>query len=296
MTHSWRWTLIVVLMVSGVGVGLAVGPLDAQQSNVLVAKKVAAPPPFEPALGGAWQSAPELTVTVRGGRNLPEGRTDVRLRALYTADTIYILMQYKDPDRERPARTLAEAGRRVLAEAQGSERQGRRQQPLLRRQDGDPLEHQLAGLRGQGLHVGLPHRRGQALRQQVHRERRRAPGHVALEGRAHRAVRARSTTSTSTAPGTTRRKPRRPGRKSDPKTGGGYVDNVSDDKKGPKFALQGQPASAAVLDHGRRQGAAGRVEVQGRRRGARHHRSARSRAIGATSRPSTPGRTACGPS
>lgn len=29
------------------------------------------------------------------------------------------------------------------------------------------------------------------------------------------------------------------GRKSDPKTGGGYTDNVSDDKKGPKFALKG---------------------------------------------------------
>ena len=29
------------------------------------------------------------------------------------------------------------------------------------------------------------------------------------------------------------------GRKSDPKTGGGYVDNVSDDKKGPKFASKG---------------------------------------------------------
>ena len=29
------------------------------------------------------------------------------------------------------------------------------------------------------------------------------------------------------------------GRKTDPKTGGGYVDNVSEDKKGPKFALKG---------------------------------------------------------
>jgi hypothetical protein len=29
------------------------------------------------------------------------------------------------------------------------------------------------------------------------------------------------------------------GRKTEPKTGGGYVDNVSDDKKGPKFALKG---------------------------------------------------------
>jgi hypothetical protein len=31
----------------------------------------------------------------------------------------------------------------------------------------------------------------------------------------------------------------RAGRKSDPKTGGGYADNVTDDKKGPKFALKG---------------------------------------------------------
>ena len=29
------------------------------------------------------------------------------------------------------------------------------------------------------------------------------------------------------------------GRKSDPKTGGGYADNVTDDKKMPKFALAG---------------------------------------------------------
>ena len=29
------------------------------------------------------------------------------------------------------------------------------------------------------------------------------------------------------------------GRKSDPKTGGGYANNVSDDKKGPKWALKG---------------------------------------------------------
>jgi Ethylbenzene dehydrogenase len=33
------------------------------------------------------------------------------------------------------------------------------------------------------------------------------------------------------------------GRKSDPKTGGGYADNLSEDKKGPRFALAGnQPA------------------------------------------------------
>ena len=63
------------------------------------------------------------------------------------------------------------------------------------------------------------------------------------------------------------------GRKSDPKTGGGYVDNVSDDKKG-EVRPQGQQACAALLDRGGREGGVRRLEVQGRRRGPKHHRRA----------------------
>ena len=32
-----------------------------------------------------------------GGANLPGGTTDVVIRALYTSDTVYFLVQYKDP-------------------------------------------------------------------------------------------------------------------------------------------------------------------------------------------------------
>ncbi len=41
----------------------------------------------------------------------------------------------------------------------------------------------------------------------------------------------------------TKEKAKEAGRKSDPKTGGGYSDNQTDDKKGPKFGAKGnQPA------------------------------------------------------
>ena len=55
MRRSWISTLIGGVVAAGVGVGLAVGPLDAQQKMTLVARKATAPPPFEPAPGPAWQ-------------------------------------------------------------------------------------------------------------------------------------------------------------------------------------------------------------------------------------------------
>ena len=109
-------------------------------------------------MDATWKKAPPLTVKAVGGKNLPGGSTEVTLRAVYAADTVYFLDAVQGPDRQRPARAVAEAGRRLLEAAQGPQRQGRGQQPLLRGQAGDHLEHQLAGLRAEGLHGGLPHR------------------------------------------------------------------------------------------------------------------------------------------
>ncbi|HKW52033.1 MAG TPA: hypothetical protein VJQ53_09895, partial [Candidatus Eisenbacteria bacterium] len=52
---------------------------------------------MEPALGEAWKDAKPLIVKAVGGKNLPGGSTEVTLRSIYTADTVYFLMQYKDP-------------------------------------------------------------------------------------------------------------------------------------------------------------------------------------------------------
>jgi Ethylbenzene dehydrogenase len=238
MTHLWRWTLVVVLMVSGVGVGLAVGTLDAQQSNVLVAKKVAAPPPFEPALGGAWQSAPELTVTLRGGRNLPEGRTDVRLRALHTADTIYILMQYKDP---------TESVRRGpwLKQADGSWQ--KLKDPNDKGGDNNLYyEDKMAVL----WNINSPAFEAKGCMSACHVGEGKPFGNKYTASATERldmwhwkGVRTGYTGQVDDqyVDGTRYdpEKAKEAGRKSDPKTGGGYVDNVSDDKKGPKFALKG---------------------------------------------------------
>ena len=96
MQGSARWLLALVMVSAGLLIGLATRPLDAQQ-NVLVSKKAAAPPPMEPTISDAWKAAPPLTVKAVGGKNLPGGSTDVTLRSVHTGDTVYFLVQYKDP-------------------------------------------------------------------------------------------------------------------------------------------------------------------------------------------------------
>src|SRR6266542_2273999 len=94
MKHSWKWILPMVVL--GLAIGLRVGQGDAQQKNVVVATKVAAAPALDGTLDAAWKAAQPLTVKAVGGRNLPGGSTEVSLRAVYSGDTVYFLMQYKD--------------------------------------------------------------------------------------------------------------------------------------------------------------------------------------------------------
>lgn len=96
MTRSWIKTSVAMLAVAGLLIGLAAPPAAAQAKNVLVAKKVAAPPAVDGTLDAAWKSAPETTVKVVGGRNLPSGSTEVTMRALYSGDTAYFMYTYKD--------------------------------------------------------------------------------------------------------------------------------------------------------------------------------------------------------
>src|SRR5512134_537521 len=87
---------LAAITVAAVVIGLGAGPIDAQQKNVLVAKKVAAAPPLDGTLDGAWKSAAGLTVKAMGGKNHPGGSTEITTRAVYTEDTVYFHVQYKD--------------------------------------------------------------------------------------------------------------------------------------------------------------------------------------------------------
>ena len=55
MRRSWNWSLVAVLLTVGIALGLGVGTVDAQQKNLLISKKVSAPPPMDPAMGEAWK-------------------------------------------------------------------------------------------------------------------------------------------------------------------------------------------------------------------------------------------------
>jgi hypothetical protein len=68
--------------------------------NVLVAAKVAAPPTLDgnPS-DAAWAAAKPIKVALSGGANFAggKGETNATLKAVYSGDTVYFLIQYDDP-------------------------------------------------------------------------------------------------------------------------------------------------------------------------------------------------------
>lgn len=65
--------------------------------NTLVAKKVAAAPRLD-AADPAWSAARPLALEMTGGANFGgTGKTTGTLKAVYTADSLYLMVQYRDP-------------------------------------------------------------------------------------------------------------------------------------------------------------------------------------------------------
>ncbi len=82
-----------------VGLALAVafcGPALAQ--NTLTAAKVAQAPKLDAlAADPAWAKAPELKFQIKNGQNFDGGNSNVAMKAVYTSDMLYLLVQYADP-------------------------------------------------------------------------------------------------------------------------------------------------------------------------------------------------------
>jgi hypothetical protein len=238
MKRSWKWMLPVLLLVAGFGLALVAGPLEAQQKNVLVAKKVTAAPALDGTMDAAWQGAEPLTVKAVGGKNLPGGTTEITLRAVYTPDTVYFYTQYKDP-------TLSARRSPWVKQPDGSWKQ-------LKDPDDKGGDNNLyyedklamawsissAAFEQRGClsacHTGEGKPYGNKYTQNA--------GEL-LDLWHWKSVRTGSVGQFDNqyVDNTRYDKEKAPeaGRKSDPKTGGGYADNVSDDKKGPKWALPG---------------------------------------------------------
>jgi hypothetical protein len=238
MSRIGTWTTLAVLLAAGIGLGLFVGQPEAQQKNVLVAKKVTAAPPMEPAMGDAWKDAPPLAVKAVGGKNLPGGTTEVTMRSVYSGDMIYFLVEYKD---------ATESVKRSpwVKQADGSWQ--KLKDPNDKGGDNNVYyEDKMAVIWA----INAPAFEQKGCLSACHTGEGKPYGNKYTAAAGERldmwhwkGVRTGSVGQVDDqyVDNTKYDKEKAPeaGRKSDPKTGGGYVDNVSDDKKGPKFALAG---------------------------------------------------------
>ena len=238
MTRSWKWIPAAVLVTAGLVIGLSAGALDAQPKNVLVAKKVSAPPPMEPAMSDAWKDALPLTVKVLGGKNLPGGSTEVTVRSVYAGVTIYFLVSYKDATqsyRRGPWVKQADGSWAKLKDPddKGGDNNKYYEDKMAMIWNISSAAFEAKGCMsachtGQGKPFGNKYTdaAGERLDMWHLKGVRTAPvGQIDdqyVDNTRYDPVKSPNA-----------------GRKTEPKTGGGYVDNVSDGKKGPKFALKG---------------------------------------------------------
>ena len=237
MKQWWSLFLAAVAVAAGVVVGLTAGPLDAQTKNVLAAKKVAAAPATDGSLDAAWNGATPLAVKAIGGKNFPGSSTEITLRAAYTADTVYFHMQYKDP---------TESVKRSpwVKQADGSWKQLK--DPADKGGDNNTYyEDKMAmiwainspGFEAKGCMAGCHTGEGKPFGNKY------LPSGEKADIWHWKGVRTGTIGQIDDQwlDDTKYDKEKSPeaGRKSDPKTGGGYADNVNEAKSGPKFALKG---------------------------------------------------------
>jgi hypothetical protein len=223
-----------LLLLAGIGLGFPIAG-GAQAANVLTARRATAAPVLDGRVDAAWEALPALRFKAVGGRNFSGGATEATLRALYTSDTLYLLLQYKDAtesERRAPWQKQDDGSWKKLSDP--ADKGGDNNvfyedkfaviwdinSPSFAQQgclavchlgEGKPYGNKY--VKEEGARLDLWHWKGQVDDQYV--DATRYDKEKAPEA----------------------------GRKSDPKTGGGYTDNVAEDKKGPKFALKGDKAA-----------------------------------------------------
>src|SRR4029453_4629165 len=238
MRPRWNWVLPVAALSAAIAAGLAAGRVAAKQKNVLPPKKVSTAPPMEPAMSDAWKDAQPLAVKAIGGKNLPGGSTEVTLRSVYAGDTVYFLMQYKDPTQSfqrSPWVKQADASWKQLKD------------PDDKGGDNNKYyEDKMAII----WNISSPAFGARGWMAAFHTGEGKPFGNKYLPNPDEKAdiwhwksVRTGSVGQIDDQylDGTRYDKDKTPeaGRKSDPKAGGGYADNVNDAKNGPRFALKG---------------------------------------------------------
>ncbi len=89
-------SVVAVLVLIGGLLWVAVPRTTAQQPELRAVKTPTAPI-VDGQVDQIWSRAQEVAIPVSGGANLKNGLTTVRMRALYTADSVYFLITWADP-------------------------------------------------------------------------------------------------------------------------------------------------------------------------------------------------------
>jgi hypothetical protein len=160
----------------------------AAPPNVLVAARVNTAPVLDAmANDAAWASAKAITIDLEDGANFAEGKGEstVTLKAAYTADMLYMLIQYKDPTnsvRRGPYQKQADGSWKKLkdpADKGGDDNVYYEDKWAMLWPTNEATAKQFDK---EGCAMACHEGTNQALRQQVHQHAGPDPGHVAHEG------------------------------------------------------------------------------------------------------------------
>ncbi len=212
---------------------------SAQESNVLTAKKVDKGPVLDGKVDALWKDVKAVKIPVAGGANLPNGSTEVTLKAIYTDTDIFFLAQWRDKTQSyqrSPWKKQADGSWVKLTDPNDK---GGDSNKYYEDKFAMIWNINMAGFEAAGCmvtcHAGEP---GKAFGNKYAAN----PGELGDIWH-WKSVRTGPVGQVDDQylDSTRYDKDKAPeaGRKSDPKTAGGYVDNFSDDKKGPKFAAKG---------------------------------------------------------
>ncbi|MDH3445363.1 MAG: ethylbenzene dehydrogenase-related protein, partial [Deltaproteobacteria bacterium] len=215
----------------------------AQGSEALTAIKAQKAPMLDGKVDALWNQAKEIKVRVTGGANLPGGSTEVTLKALYTNDDVFILAQWADKTKSERRAPWQKQADGTWTQLKDPKDKGGDNNVYYEDKLSLIWNINAAGFEAAGCMVachageaGKPFgnkylaKEGELADIWHWKWVRTGPvGQVDDQYLDHTRF------DKDKAPGA--------GRHGDPKTGGGYVNNVSDDKKGPKFAAKGNKAA-----------------------------------------------------
>jgi hypothetical protein len=212
---------------------------NTQDASTLTAMKVDKGPTLDGKVDALWNKAKAIKIPVTGGANFPNGTTEVTLKAVYTEDEVLFLAQWADKTKSENRAPWKKQPNGSWVKLTDPNDKGGDSNQYYEDKLAMIWNINLAGFEAAGCTVTC--HAGEAGKPYGNKYTAN-PGELAdiwhWKGVRTGPV---GQVDDQYLDNTRYDKDKAPeaGRKSDPKTLGGYVDNVSDDKKMPKFAAKG---------------------------------------------------------